>query len=108
MNDRVFYSAGHWRVVGTIRDGYVLIQTHSDSHFRITHIRPVGKGYVTPCWWLFRRGIRSVMNRAIDRVNRLHRKDQRILFGQRTVIDALDDIKLEADALKLLDEEFAS
>ena len=108
FTDRYFYSIGIWRVTGDIQDGYVKIQIHKDHQSRRTNWTTIGKGYAIPCWWLFRRSIRSVMNQAIDKVNRLNRKDQKVLFGKKTVIDALSGIELEAEALKLLDEEFAS
>jgi len=103
--DRVLYTVGNWRVTGDIENGYVKLwvsKTWGEDWKR------VGKGYIIPCWWLFRRSIRTVMTKAIDRVNRLHRKDQEISFGKNIVTEALDNIELEAEALKLLDQEFAS
>lgn len=108
LTDRYFYSIGVWRVTGEIQDGYVKLSIHRDYGNRRTNWTVIGKGYVTPCWWLFRRSIRAVMNNAIVQVNRLHQKDQKILFGKGTVNDALANIELETEALKLLDEEFAS
>ena len=108
LTDRYFYSIGDWRVTGEIQDGYVKLKTHRDHGNRRTNWTVIGKGYVTPCWWLFRRSIRTMMNKAIIQANRVYQKDQEILFGKRTVTDALENIELETEALKLLDEEFAS
>ena len=108
FTDRYFYSIGDWRVTGDIQDGYVKLQIHKDHGSRRTNWTVIGKGYVTPCWWLLRRSIRTVMNKAIVRANRLHQKDQKILFGKKMVGEALTNIELEAEALQLLDKEFAS
>ena len=104
--DRIFYAIGKRRVSGEVNDGYVKLFTHIDEDFRKTKFRVVGKGYVTPCWWLFRRSIRTMMNKAIIKANRLHSGDQEISFGKRMVNDALTNIELETQALQRLDEEF--
>ena len=106
--EKSFYTIGKRCIVGVTYDGYVSMWVQDLTVFGDEQYRFVGKGYVTPCWWLFRRSIRTMMDKAIIQANRLHQKDQEILFGKRMVNDALVNIKLETEALKLLDEEFAS
>ena len=106
--DNIFYAIGKRRVSGEVNDGYVKLWTSLDDHFHWGNFKVVGKGYVTPCWWLFRRSIRTMMDKAIIKANRLHSRDQKILFGQNMVVESLENIKLEAEALQLLDKEFTS
>jgi len=65
----------------------------------------VSRGWPTPRW--YQRSVRAALAKAVRYADRRHAKDQAGEFAMQLAAEAVDDLQDHADALAILDSEFA-